>query len=110
MYNLDCVVHEFILGKLVFKAINALSIRRKIPHKAIFISFIHTCHKSKVMSKNVKQYLISCPTLVLRYISLNILSKKTFTVRNCFSFGWCQGGKIQGVKGSCLSMDNLKND
>ena len=25
------------------------------------------------------------PVLVLRYISLNILSEKTFTVRNCFS-------------------------
>ena len=25
------------------------------------------------------------PALVLRYISLNILSEKTFTVRNCFS-------------------------
>ena len=85
MYKLDCVVHEFIVGKLVFKAINALYIRHKTPYKAIFISFIHTCHKSKVMSKNVKQYLISCPTLVLRYISLNILSEKPFTVRNCVS-------------------------
>ena len=62
-HKLDCVVHEFIYGKLVFKAINALYIRHKIPYKAIFISFVHTCHKSKVMSKNVKQYLISCPTL-----------------------------------------------
>ena len=87
-------------------ALNARYIRRKIPY----------------MSKNVKQYLISCPTLVLRYISLNILSQKTFTLRNCCSphvrlwgdqsknkdSGCCQGGKIQGVKGSCLSMDNLK--
>ena len=62
-HTLDCVVHEFIVGKLVFKDINALYICRKIPYKAIFISFIHTCHKSKVTSKNVKQYLISCPTL-----------------------------------------------
>ena len=86
VYKLDCVVHEFIVGKLVFKAINALYIRRKTPYKAIFISFIHTCQKIKGdESKNVKQYLISCPTLVLRYISLNILSEKTFTVRNCFS-------------------------
>ena len=37
------------------------------------------------MSKNVKQYLISCPTLVSRYVSLNILSKKAFTLRECFS-------------------------
>ena len=37
------------------------------------------------MSKNVKQYLISCPTLVLRYVSLNILSKKAFTLRVIFS-------------------------
>ena len=28
---------------------------------------------------------IQIPALVLRYISLNILSEKTFTVRNCFS-------------------------
>ena len=35
------------------------------------------------MSKNVKQYLISCPTLVSRYVSLNILSKKAFTLREC---------------------------
>ena len=82
MYKLDCVVHEFIVGKLVFKVINVLSIRRKTPCKVIFVSFIHKYHKSKVMSKNVRQYLISCPTLVLRYISLNILSEKTFTVRN----------------------------
>ena len=75
-----------------------------------------------MMSKNVKQYLISCPTLVLRYVSLNILSEKTLTVRNClvlmFDFekasqrikdsGCYQGRKIQGVKGSCLSMDNLR--
>ena len=85
MYKLNCVVHEFIVGKLVFKTKNAIYIRRKIPQKAIFTSFIHICHKSKVMSKNVKQYLMSCPTLVLRYINLNILSEKTFTVRNCFS-------------------------
>ena len=85
VYKLDCVVHEFIVGELVFKAINALYIRRKTPYKAIFISFIHTCHKSKVMTKNVKQYLISCPTSALRYISWNILSEKTFTVWNCFS-------------------------
>ena len=37
------------------------------------------------MSNNVKQYLISCPTLVSRYVSLNILSEKAFTVRECFS-------------------------
>ena len=24
--------------------------------------------------------------------------------------GFCQGGKIQGVKGSCLSMDNLRTN
>ena len=59
VYKLDCAVHELIIGKLVFMAINALYIRLKIPY----------------MSKNVKQYLISCPTLVLRYISLNILSQ-----------------------------------
>ena len=82
VYKLDCVVH---VGKLVFKAINALYICCKTPYKVIFISFIHTCQKSKVMSKNVKQYLTSCPTLVLRYISLNILPEKTFTVKNCFS-------------------------
>ena len=75
------------------------------------------------MSKNVKRYLISCPTLVSRYVSLNILSEKTFTVRGCFSphastlrrpvnnkdSKCCQGGKIQGVKGSCLRIVNLKN-
>ena len=53
---------------------------------------------------------------------MNILSEKTFTVRNCFSphvrlwggqlkikdSGCCQGGKIQGVKSYRLNMDNLK--
>ena len=32
-YKLDCVVHKFIVGKLVFMAINALYIRCKIPYK-----------------------------------------------------------------------------
>ena len=77
-----------------------------------------------MMSKNVKQYPISCSTLVLKYVSLNILSEKTFTVRDCFSPhvrlsggqskkkdpGCCQGGKIQGVKCSCLSMDDLRTN
>ena len=35
--------------------------------------------------KNVKQYLTSFPTLVSRYVSLDILSEKTFTVGQCFS-------------------------
>ena len=43
-----------------------------------------TCHKSKVMSENVKQYLISCPPLVSKYVSLNILSEKTPTVKPGF--------------------------
>ena len=77
-----------------------------------------------VMSKNVKHYLISCPTLVSRYVSLNILSKKTFAVRECFSphvrlsggqlknkdSNCCQGEKIQGVKGSCLRIVNLRTN
>ena len=37
------------------------------------------------MSKNVKQFFISCPTLVSRYVNLNILSKKAFTVWECCS-------------------------
>ena len=32
-YKLDCVVHKFIVGKLVFMAINALYIRCKILYK-----------------------------------------------------------------------------
>ena len=36
------------------------------------------------MSKNVKQYLVSCPTLVSRYVSFNILFEKTFTVKPDF--------------------------
>ena len=68
-------------------AINAIYISHKIPYKAIQIfSFNrHTCYKLTVVSKNVKQYLISCPALLLRYVSFNSLSEKTFTVRNCFS-------------------------
>ena len=34
-YEMDCVLNEFIVGKLVFMAINALYIHHKIPHKAI---------------------------------------------------------------------------
>ena len=34
-YKLDCVVHKFIVGKLVFMAMNALYIRFKIPYKVI---------------------------------------------------------------------------
>ena len=41
-----------------------------------YLYFLYTFHKSKMMSKNVKQHLISCPTLMLRYVSLNILSEK----------------------------------
>ena len=68
-------------------AINAIYISHKIACKAIpLFSFNrHTCHKSTVVSKNVTQYLISYPALLLRYVSLNSLSEKTFTVRNCFS-------------------------
>ena len=69
-------------------AINAIYISHKIHYKAIPLLFSfnrHTCHKSTVESKNVKQYLISCPASLLRYVSLNSLSEKTFTVRNCFS-------------------------
>ena len=35
-----------------------------------------------MISENVTQYLISCPPLVLGYVSLNILSEKTSTVRS----------------------------
>ena len=57
----------------------------KFPTKG-YLYFLYACHKSKVMSENVKQYLIACPTLVSRYnVSLNILSEKTFTKRKCFS-------------------------
>ena len=40
---------------------NALYIGHKIPYKAIPLFFFnrYTCHKSKVVSRNVKQYLIS---------------------------------------------------
>ena len=41
-----------------------------------YLYFLNTCHKSKVMSKNVKQYLISCSILVSRYVNVNILSEK----------------------------------
>ena len=74
-------MHKFIVRKLVFMAINALYIRCKFP-TGQYLYFLYTCYMSKVMSKNVKHYLISCPTLVLR---LNILSEKTITVRQCFS-------------------------
>ena len=67
----------------------------------------------------MKQYLIPCHTLVSRYVSLNILSEKAFTVRECFSphvrpvknkdSNCCQSGKIQGVKGSCLRTVKLEN-
>ena len=103
---------------------NVLFIRRKIPYKAIFFNyFLCTCHKSRVMNENVKQYSISCPTLVSRYVSLNILSEKTFTVRKCVFISHvrlrggqlknkdsvcCQARKMKGIKCSCLSMDNLK--
>ena len=68
-------------------ALDAIYISHKIAYKAIpLFSFNrHTCDKSTVVSKNVKQYLISCPALLLRYVSLNSFSEKTFSVKNCFS-------------------------
>ena len=63
-------------------AINAIYmyISHKIPYKVIQIfSFNrHTCYKLTVVSKNVKQYLISCPALLLRYVSFSSLSKELF--------------------------------
>ena len=50
-----------------------------------YLHFFDTGYKAKVLSKNVKQCSISCRTLVARYVSLNILSEETFTVRQCFS-------------------------
>ena len=40
-YKLDCLVHEFIVGKLIFMAINVLYIRRKIHHKAISLFLLY---------------------------------------------------------------------
>ena len=55
----------------------------KFPARRYLFSFIHVINQTKVMSESVKQYLISCPTLVSRYVSLNIFSEKKFTVRKC---------------------------